>query len=223
MTSCSLPSVTSRAEWFLFTDATKLALCNETLLLDMVVNSAINDDAARTVLRACSADYNSDVKVAFVAEEGKASLCTTANRVLEETSVFLHQPQAGADNEFSVNHLLLAGRQIANHLALQEPSCTNNAMEFAYSQSSSIGLFAGAEVHQHGITKVVLEKLLKYAQDKAVSKTTVVQVSANLPSRCNTVTDMGTLAMWIRRPWGRLCFRNCGHKCKESRLCSGSC
>jgi hypothetical protein len=193
--------VTSRAEWFLFPDATKLAMCNETMLLDMVVKSAINDDAARTVVRACSADYDSGVKVAFVAEEGKASLCTTANRVLEETSIYLHQPQLGADNEFSVNHLLSAGRQVVHHLDLQEPSCTNNAMEFAYSQSSSIGLFAGAEVHQHGITKLVLEKLLQYAEDRAVSKTIVVQVSANVLRCCDTVTDMGTLVMWIRWPW----------------------
>ncbi|XP_014561985.1 glycoside hydrolase family 18 protein [Bipolaris victoriae FI3] len=176
--SCSTASnknLTSRAEWFLFPDATKLALCNETMLLDMVVKSAINDDAAQTVVRACSADYDSGLKAAFVAEEGKASLCTTANRVLEQNSIYLHQPQVGAD-EFSVNHLLSAGRQIANHIKLQEPSCTNNAMEFAYSQSSSIGLFAGAEVHQHGITKIVLEHLLQYAQDKAISKTTVVQL-----------------------------------------------
>jgi hypothetical protein len=167
------------------------------MLLDMVVKSAINDDSVRTVVRACSADYDSGVKVAFVAEEEKASLCTTANRVLKQNPIYLHQPQVEADNEFSVNHLLSAGRQIAYHLGLQEPSCTNNAMEFAYSQSSSIGLFAGAEVHQHGITKVVLEKLLQYAQDKAVSKTTVVQVSTNVLSRCDTVTDMCLIDVWV--------------------------
>jgi hypothetical protein len=167
------------------------------MLLDMVVNSAVDDDATRTVVRACSADYDSGAKIAFVAEEGKASLCTTANRVLEQNSIYLFQPQVGADNEFSVNHLLSAGRQIAHHLALQEPSCTNNAMEFAYSQSSSIGLFAGAEVHQHGITKVVLERFLRYAQDNAVSKTTVVQVSTDVPSGHDTVTEMGSSAMWI--------------------------
>lgn len=191
MMSCSLQTVNSRAAWFLFPDATKLAMCNETMLLDMVVQSAIDDDATRTVVRACSADYDSGVKAAFVAEEGKASLCTTANRILVQNPIYLHQPHVGADNEFSVNHLLSAGRQIANHLAIQKPSCTNNAIEFAYSQSSSIGLFSGAEVHQHGITTLVLEKILQYAQDKAISKTTVVQVSTDLLIHCDTVTDIG--------------------------------
>ena len=49
-------------------------------------------------------------------------------------------------------------------------------MEFAYSQSSAIGLYAGAEVHQHGLTLEILEKLLVHAQDNALSKTTVVQL-----------------------------------------------
>ncbi|KAJ4346317.1 hypothetical protein N0V85_009767 [Neurospora sp. IMI 360204] len=49
-------------------------------------------------------------------------------------------------------------------------------MEFGYFQSSAIGIFAGAEVHQHGVSSVVLRKLLEYAQEKGVSKTTVVQL-----------------------------------------------
>lgn len=49
-------------------------------------------------------------------------------------------------------------------------------MEFAYSQSSAVGLFVGAELHQHAVTSDVLEKLLQYVQKKAVSKTTIFQL-----------------------------------------------
>ncbi|KAF2809813.1 putative glycosyl hydrolase, family 18 [Mytilinidion resinicola] len=176
--SCGMTgNSTSRDGWFLFPDATKLAACNETMLLDMVVQTAAKDDkTAQTIIRACTADYDSGVKVAFVPDDSKASLCTTANRVLEEASIYMHHPKVGNDDEFSVNHLLSAGRQISSHLALQKPSCTNNAIEFAYSKSSAIGLFAGAEIHQHGVTLEVLKKLLEYAQDKAISKTFVIQL-----------------------------------------------
>lgn len=168
---------TSRSEWFLIPDATKLALCNETMLLDMVVQAAAQDDkTSPPIIRACTANYDSGVKVAFVPDDDKASLCTTANQVLEEASIFMHHPETGNDDAFSVNHLLSAAHQITNHLALQKPSCGNNAMEFAYSQSSAIGLFAGAEIHQHGVTVEVLKKLLDYAQKTAVSKTTVIQL-----------------------------------------------
>jgi hypothetical protein len=102
------------------------------------------------------------------------------NRVLEKSSVYMHQPQVEGDNDFYASHLLLAGQQMSSFLALQEPSCTNNAMEFAYSQSSAIGIYAGVEVHQHGITMDVLKNFLAHVKDKSISKTTVVQVS--LPS-----------------------------------------
>jgi hypothetical protein len=163
---------------FLYSDATSLAACKEAMLLDMVVH---NDKTAPAIVRACTADYDSSaaLKPAFVADDGKASLCTTANRALEEVPVHLHQP--GDDNlaEFSASHLIAAGRQISSHLALQVPSCTANAMEFAYFQTSAVGIFAGAEIHQHGVTSDVLEKLLQHAQNQGLTKTTVVQLCAS--------------------------------------------
>ncbi|KAF2819903.1 putative glycosyl hydrolase, family 18 [Ophiobolus disseminans] len=173
--SCSAANnITSRAGWFLFPDPTKLALCNETMLLDMVVKSASTEESTQPIVRACSAGFDSDGSRLFEADDEKASLCTTANRVLERTSVYVHQPQVA--NDFSVNHLISASQQMKNHLALQQPSCTNNAMEFAYSQSSTVGLFAGAEIHQHGMTMDILEKFMVYAREKALTKTTIVQL-----------------------------------------------
>lgn len=99
------------------------------------------------------------------------------NRILEKTSVHMHQPQLQKDNDFLMSHLLSAGQQMHSYLALQKPSCTNNAMEFAYSQSSAIGLFSGVEVHQHGITTDVLKKFLEHVRGNSISKTTVIQVS----------------------------------------------
>lgn len=179
---CSAAGNSSSTDgWFLFPDFTKLALCNETMLLSMAVQTEVEEDnpkasPSQPVVRACLADYESKLKSAFVPEDGKASLCTTANRVLEEASVYMHHPQLEDDDGFSVSHAVAAGHQIVNRLAQQEPSCTNNAMEFGYFQSSAIGIFAGAEVHQHGVSSVILRKLLEYAQEQSVSRTTVVQL-----------------------------------------------
>ncbi|KAK4031477.1 killer toxin subunits alpha/beta [Parachaetomium inaequale] len=163
---------------FLYSDAVRLAACNETMLLDMAIH---NDKTAPALVRACTADYDSSaaLKPAFLADDEKASLCTTANQVLEEVPVHMHQP--GGDNlaGFSASHLIAAGRQISNHLATQIPSCTDNAMEFAYFQTSAIGVFAGAEIHQHGVTSDVLKRLLQHAQDEGLTRTTVVQLCAS--------------------------------------------
>ncbi|KAI2782388.1 putative glycosyl hydrolase, family 18 [Daldinia loculata] len=179
--SCSATkNSSSSTEWFLFPDAAELASCNETMLLNMVVKTTAEDQTTPTAMRACTADYGSGVKAAFVADESKASLCSTSNRVLKEASIYMHEPQVGSNAaEFSVNHFLAAGHQISRHLALQVPSCAHNAIEFAYSQSAAIGVFAGAEIHQHGVTSDVLNNLLKYAEEKAISKATVVQMCGN--------------------------------------------
>ncbi|KAI4700360.1 hypothetical protein J4E89_011002 [Alternaria sp. Ai002NY15] len=169
--------MTSRAEWFLYPDIGRLAACNETMLIDMVVQNAEADLRENVVTRACTADYVSVARSFFEPDGEKASLCTTANRVLEDVSIYMHQPTTGND-AYSSSHLLSAGRQVINHLALQTPSCSHSVMEFAYSQSSAIGVYAGAEVHQHGLTAEVLNKFLLHVQNQGLSKTTVVQLCA---------------------------------------------
>lgn len=161
--------------WFLFPDADQLASCKETMLLNVVVQMAEVKDMP-TIIRACTADYDTSrsMRVAFVPDETKASLCTTANKVLEDTSVSIHRPRK--DGDFSPSHLLSAGRQVKSYLASQKPSCSNNAMAFGYSQTSVIGIFAGAEVHQHGVAADVLQQFLDHVENESVSGTTVVQL-----------------------------------------------
>lgn len=161
--------------WFLFPDADQLASCKETMLLNVVVQMAEVKDMP-TIIRACTADYDTSrsMRVAFVPDETKASLCTTANKVLEDTSISIHRP--AKNGEFSPGHLLSAGCQVKSYLASQKPSCSNNAMAFGYSQTSVIGIFAGAEVHQHGVTADVLQQFLDHVESESVSGTTVVQL-----------------------------------------------
>ncbi|KAL5372545.1 hypothetical protein DPSP01_013413 [Paraphaeosphaeria sporulosa] len=135
-----------------------------------------NDINGETIVRACAADYGPVVKAAFVADEQKASLCTTVNRILEDSYVQMHHATEDSKDEFSTAHLMSAGRQIVRHLAQQTPSCNQNTIEFAYSQSAAIGLFSGIEIHQHGISVNVLENLLEYVEEQDLSRTTVVQL-----------------------------------------------
>ncbi|KAF7556909.1 hypothetical protein G7046_g6170 [Stylonectria norvegica] len=92
-------------------------------------------------------------------------------------SVFIQsQPQSTGEDNFAVEDLLSAGRQLVNYLGSQQPSCTNNVLTFGYSQSSVVGIFAGAEVHQHGVDTEVLDNFLKYAEENSISKTSIVQL-----------------------------------------------
>ena len=170
---------TDTAGRFLFPDVTSLAACNQTMLLDMAIHSGADDGHdGLPAIRACAADYEMKDKLAFVPEQGKASLCTTANSVMENATVHLHRLNIDNAELFSVHHLLAAGRQVANRLASEKPSCTKNAIELAYFQSAAIALYAGAEVHQHGLSSNVLHRVLEYAQDNTLSKPVVVQLCA---------------------------------------------
>ncbi len=168
----------SSAGWYLFSDSSSLAQCNETMLVDMAVHTGTEDDPTTLpmAIRACTADYDSLSTPEFVPNQDKASLCTTANRILEDATVYIHHPEISNRSEFSADHLLSAGHQIVNHLAIQKPSCNDSAMEFAISQSSAIGLFSGTEVHQWGVASDILKRLLEYAQAQSVLKTTVIQL-----------------------------------------------
>ncbi|KAF4170541.1 hypothetical protein CNMCM8927_004533 [Aspergillus lentulus] len=83
---------------------------------------------------------------------------------------------AGNDDGFAVQDVLSAGHEIVNYFRSQKPSCVENALAFGYSQSAVVGVFAGAEVHQHGVTTNVLNKLLDYVENNSVSETTIVQL-----------------------------------------------
>ncbi|KAL5364727.1 putative glycosyl hydrolase, family 18 [Aspergillus floccosus] len=169
----------SGAGWFLFDDASRLAACNETMLLDFVVQNEVDDASSqgpKVGIRACTADYSSTMKAAYEPDEQTAALCSTPNHALVEASIRISQYTAGNDDGFAVPDLLSVGYQIVNHFKSQKPSCVENTMAFGYSQSAVIGVFAGAEVHQHGVTTDVLNNFLDYAEKRSVSKTTVVQL-----------------------------------------------
>jgi hypothetical protein len=172
------PESCSQPEWSVFPDPASLAACNETMLLNVVVrNEADQGQDTSLGIRACAADYSSGQKPVFTPDDEKAALCSTPNHVLVDVPVRMSShPGAQSDESFSAGHLLAAGRQVSYHLATKKPSCTNNVLSFGYSQSALIGLYAGAEVHQHGISTEMLSKFLQHVEDQSVSKTTILQV-----------------------------------------------
>ncbi|KAK6443798.1 chitinase [Trichoderma asperellum] len=135
------------AGWFLFSDAARLAWCNETMLLDFVVKTSVDEKQNPNIgIRACTAEYGVEAKQAYTFDDRTAALCSTPNHVMVNSAVRMFHPSASEDDQgFDSKDFLSAGHQMARYLASQKPSCTNNAMAFGYSKSSVVGLFAGAE------------------------------------------------------------------------------
>ncbi|KAF3484076.1 glycosyl hydrolase, family 18 [Arthroderma uncinatum] len=133
--------------WFLFPEAAKLAACNETMVLDFITQNK------KSVIRACTADYSSSMKAVYEADDQTAALCPTPNHALVEASI-----------------------KISHTTPTMMMAFLFKIYSFGYSKSVVIGVFGGAEVHQHGVTIDVLNGLLKYAEENSISKTTVIQL-----------------------------------------------
>ncbi|KAM5436548.1 putative chitinase [Microsporum ferrugineum] len=141
------------------------------MVLDFIVQNKTS------VIRACTADYNSGMKPAYEPSNHTAALCPTPNHAFVEVSIKLFHPTPSNDDDgFAIQDLLSAGYQIASYFESKTPSYMDNALAFGYSKSAVVGVFGGAEVHQHGVTTNVLNSLLKYAEKNSISKTTALQL-----------------------------------------------
>ncbi|KAL7783620.1 glycoside hydrolase family 18 protein [Trichoderma ceciliae] len=155
------------SSWFLFPDATNLATCNETMLLSFNIQETVigGQQAPVTAIR------GDDVAV----------VCSTPNHDIVKASVTIGEPAgnntSSGNNKASIDDLLSAGHQVQNYLCTKTPSCTENVITFGYSRSAVVGLFAGAEVYQHGVHADILSRFLQdLEKKKPISDTQIVQL-----------------------------------------------
>lgn len=166
----------SKAKEFLFSDTAELARCNETMMLDLAVQTTKKDGTAWPIaIRACRAEFSTKYD-AFVPDENVAAICSTPNHDIVKSSVSMGELESPTRKELNNGHLVAAGKQLLNSLGVEKPSCARNLLSFSYSQSSVIGLFAGREVHQHGVPGEILDKFLKHIQESPISNPTVIQL-----------------------------------------------
>ncbi|KAF4156615.1 hypothetical protein CNMCM6069_006513 [Aspergillus lentulus] len=153
----------SGAGWFLFPDASRLAACNETMLLDFVVQNEVDGASShgpKMGISTCTADYSSATQAAYEPHDEKAALCPIPNHALVEASIRMSHSTARNDDGFAVQDVLSAGHQIVNYFRSQKRSCVENALAFGYSQSAVVGVIAVA----------------RYVEKNSVSETTIVQL-----------------------------------------------
>ncbi|KAL6907356.1 glycoside hydrolase family 18 protein [Trichoderma evansii] len=126
-----------------------------------------------------SSRFSSVLENSAMSKDDVAAVCSTPNHDIVQTLFTIGEsPDATTGNSSaSLDDILSAGHQVQNYLSTKVPSCTENVLTFGYSQSAVIGLFAGAEVYQHGIHTDILSRLLKDLEDnKTSSEVQIVQL-----------------------------------------------
>ncbi|KAH6892884.1 glycoside hydrolase family 18 protein [Thelonectria olida] len=130
------------SSWFLFLDAASFAACNETMLLSFNVQNDVNPDEQVTTIRGCKAEYSLVQKAMEGSKDDVAAVCSTPNHDIIQASVTIS----------------------GNHTSdKKKPNCAQNVLTSGHSRSSVIGLFAGAEVHQHGLNAQIFSRFLEDA------------------------------------------------------------
>ncbi|KAH7364620.1 putative glycosyl hydrolase, family 18 [Rhexocercosporidium sp. MPI-PUGE-AT-0058] len=113
-----------KKEWFVYPDAARLALCNDTMLLEFAVAQDLESKNDKTAIRVCTADYGVARNVGQ--DLGTASICLTLNRPTGRSST----------------GVLAAINQINSYVSSIPISCDNNTVSFAYSGGSVVSLYS---------------------------------------------------------------------------------
>ena len=201
------------SSWFLFSDVASLATCNETILISFNIQKTVIDgkEAPVMAIRGCEADYtfSSAQKNSAMSKSDVAAVCSTPNHDIVKTSVTIGEPAGditSSNKKASLDDLLLAGHQVQNYLSTKKPNCMENVLTFGYSQSAVVGLFAGAEVYQHGVHADILSRFLQDAGEKTFLRpglpSSAAKMAAGPTMRSESLQRLSIISLWSRRLYG---------------------
>ncbi|KAK3312003.1 hypothetical protein B0H66DRAFT_100717 [Apodospora peruviana] len=148
--------------WDLYSDAARMAVCNQTVLFAMTVDT----DLAPTALRVCTADIADIPGAPPSISSGDGShgteTCELTFQTEQSSPLRLRLGSTGesAGTGTSTASVASAIRQISKYVGATAPSCNNNAIAFAQTGKAVVGLFVGSQVHRQGIAADVLGRLL---------------------------------------------------------------
>lgn len=167
--ACS--NFSSPAEWFVYSDAARLGMCNETMLFEIAVSHDLESKDDKTAIRACTADLGVAKPVDQDLET--ASVCSTPNYAQIDVPIKISsQGLAGGAS----TDIVAATTQINSYISAQEISCDNNTISFGHSGKAIVGVYSGKEVHQQGITAQLLSSFQQYVENNGASESMVTQL-----------------------------------------------
>lgn len=154
---------TESSGWTVFHDLKRLALCNQSMLVDFAIHNPLDDPNTHITLYTCSS-----------VAAGKGKLCT----IPEENTIKANQTVQLAWSESKSagdkTNGLAAVQQLQSYVEADD-SCGEDII-FAYSQDAVVGLYAGAEITGQNLTNSFLEQFSSYLQSNPVPASLIAQM-----------------------------------------------
>lgn len=172
--------------WTVYHDLSRLQVCNQTMLLDFNLHNSLDDPTTPISVRACGNPASSTSNV----ESAASKTCPSrGNRTEVQESIqiaFNHTGNSGSLVDFTA-----ASQQLKQYLTQQGPSC-NSTIAFAYSESATVGFFAGTGTQN--ISGSVFENFITEVQTIGISESVLIQLCAPPGQNRSSKYTMGIIA-----------------------------
>ncbi|KAL1640645.1 hypothetical protein SLS61_010241, partial [Didymella pomorum] len=157
----------SSSNWTVYSRLGRLAMCNQTMLLDFSLHTSLRKDET---VRACTADAT-----AIAGHTNKDASCLPSGsmtQVQESLQLAFNKTATQATG----GDLAAAAQQLAAAWSQRNSSACTDTTAFAYSNTAAFGLFAGAGVGD--VPSAVLQEFLAKIKTSNFSGSAVVQLCA---------------------------------------------
>jgi chitinase len=159
--------------WTVYHDVDRLALCNQTMLLDFALYNPLGDHRTHASIRSCTGDYDSSFS-------GPGRLTTEScrsNKNLKQREASLQMAWLGSSNAKAAGDVVAAAQQMERYISQSKVGC-NSTTAFAYSGQAALGLYAGSGIQSQSIVSTVLQQFSAHVEANGISENLLVQLCA---------------------------------------------
>jgi chitinase len=160
------------SDWTVYHHVSRLAQCNETMLLDFAIYNPLDNSSSHATIRSCTASF--DTSNASDSAGSDKSCISMGNQTQVQES--LQMAWLDSSTPGLTIDVIAAVQQMQSYLVQQDASC-NDTIAFAYSGQATVGLFAGSRIQgQQGILTSLLQEFSAQVESNGISDSLLVQL-----------------------------------------------
>ncbi|KAJ9272098.1 hypothetical protein DTO212C5_1861 [Paecilomyces variotii] len=174
--SCESLGVNS-SYWPAYSSMDELSRCDETMLLQFSLNTPVDNHGGKVILRSCTANLVTDTTT-----ETERSSCTlSANTTSVTSSIQIYRDIDSTKG--SSNEAIDALSQLLAYDTLNPVGSCDEAISFAYSGNTAVGLYMGSGLRSQNLLPSVINELIDAVEENGTPGTLMVQLCDNQSAR----------------------------------------
>jgi chitinase len=156
--------------WTVYHDATSLARCNETMLLNFALYTPLDDPDNHISIRSCTADFGET----STKSDGS---CLSSRVKQTKVEAPLQLAWTGSSDSAYTSDAVAAVQQMDRYLTRQAASC-EETIAFALSGNVAVGLYAGSQIQSQNLVAPILQQFLAQVQANGIPENLFAQLCA---------------------------------------------